>query len=128
MASQNNEVERYLQGVGLIRIAYGVMALFTPRLLLRLLGLEPDNPDARAWNAFLGSRDIVLGIHSLVATKHGRQRDAVLLNSGCEVFDTIVVGQEIRLGRPFGIFNVAGVAFNATMHVLWFRARRLMRA
>jgi hypothetical protein len=56
-------------------------------------------PDERT---LLASRDITIGVHSLVVGDDPqRQRDVVLINQGCEAFDTMVVGQEIRDGRPF---------------------------
>lgn len=120
-------VTRSLQFVGIVRIVYGVLALFQPRFVARFFRLDPDDPDARAWNAFLGSRDIAIGLHSLAARDPQRQRDAIWLNQGCEVFDTMVVGQEIRHGRPFGVFTAAGIIFNAGMHAIWLRVRLLQR-
>ncbi|UTI63772.1 DUF4267 domain-containing protein [Paraconexibacter antarcticus] len=120
-------VTRYIQFVGVVRIAYGVIALFRPRLWPRFFRLDADDPDARAWNAFLGSRDIAIGVHALLARDPVRQNDAIWLNQGCEVFDTMVVGQEIRHGRPFGMFTAAGIVFNAGMHAIWLRVRLLRR-
>jgi hypothetical protein len=115
------KITRYIQFVGIVRIAYGLLALFQPRFTAKFFRLNPDNPDARAWNAFLGSRDIAIGLHSLAAREPARQSDAIWLNQGCEVFDTMVVGQEIRHGRPFGFFTAAGIVFNAGMHAIWLR-------
>jgi hypothetical protein len=120
-------VTRSIQFVGLVRVGYGAAALFFPRFTAKLFRLEPDNPDARAWNAFLASRDFAIGFHSLAARDPARQRDAILLNQCCEVFDTMVVGQEIRQGRPFGFFTAAGIIFNAGMHAIWIRVHLLRR-
>lgn len=127
-AAATDEVDRYLKAVGAVRVGFGATALFAPDVAMRLFGMKPGNPDARAWGAFLGSRAITIGLYSLAATRRGRQRDAVLLNTGCELFDAAVLAQEIRHGRPWGVFNVVGVAFNAVSHVVWARARRLTRA
>jgi hypothetical protein len=121
------KVTHYLQFVGAVRIVYGVLAIFQPRFVAKFFRLNPDDPDARAWNAFLGSRDIAIGVHALAARDPARQRDAIWLNQGCEVFDSMVVGQEIRQGRPFGLFTAAGIIFNAGMHAIWLRVRVLLR-
>lgn len=123
------EVTRIIQIVAGVRIAYGVLAIFFPRFWPRFFRLDPDDPDARMWNAFLGSRDIAIGIHSLkVAGDPGRRDDVILINQGCEVFDTILVGQEIRHGRPLSSFvTVAAIVFNAAMHGAWARVHLLRR-
>src|SRR5436305_1723064 len=92
------EVRTLLRVWGVVRIGYGVLALFTPDLLLKLLRLK-SHPDARGFNAFLGSRDIVLGAYSIAAGSTGREKDAIALNQGCEAVDTIVLTQEVRAGR-----------------------------
>lgn len=128
MTHDEQTVVRSIQFVAWVRIVYGVLALFAPRFTAKFFRLDPENPDARAWNAFLGSRDIALGIHHLKAAKDPvRQGDVILLSQGCEVFDTLVVGQEIRQGRPFGFFTFAGILFNAGMHAIWLNVRRLRR-
>jgi hypothetical protein len=43
------------------------------------------------------------------------------------VFDTMVVAQEIRHGRPFEFVAFVGVVFNAGMHAIWLRMRKLQR-
>ncbi|MEA2247506.1 MAG: hypothetical protein QOH46_2035 [Solirubrobacteraceae bacterium] len=127
--TQDNEstITRSIQFVGIVRIAYGILALFAPRLLAKFFRLDPDDPDARAWNAFLGSRDIAIGVHSLAAKDPNRQRDAILLNQTCEVFDTVVWTQEIRHGRPFDFFTAAAIVFNAGMHAIWLNVYRRRR-
>jgi len=128
MTPAEQTVATSIKVVAWVRIAYGIAALFAPRFTLRFFRLDPDNPDARAWNAFLGSRDIALGIHHLkVAGDPERQGDAILLSQGCEVFDTMVVAQEIRHGRPFGFFTFAGIVFNAGMHAIWLNVHRVRR-
>jgi hypothetical protein len=121
------KVTRYIQFVGIVRIVYGALAIFQPQFVAKFLRLNPDDPDARAWNAFLGSRDIAIGVHALAARDPARQRDAIWLNQGCEIFDSMVVGQEIRHGRPFGLFTAAAIIFNAGMHAIWLHVRLLLR-
>jgi hypothetical protein len=121
-----DEVRQLLRIWGAIRIAYGVLALFAPRILVKLLRVGAD-PDTRGFNAFLGSRDIVIGVHSLVAGTPERVKDAVSLNQGCEAVDTIVLTQELRAGRRLDLFTVAGFGFNALGTLTWLRARLLLR-
>jgi hypothetical protein len=121
----NTEIERCLQGVAAIRIGYGVLALLTPNLLARLMGLRPG-PDLRLVNAYLGSRDIAIGVHSLLATKHDQQREAVLVNETCEVCDTLLLAQEFRRGRPLGPVIAFLCAFNASQHLLWAWALKVL--
>jgi hypothetical protein len=118
-----SDVRKMLRVWGAIRIGYGVLALFTPNFLAALLRLKP-HPDSRGFNAFLGSRDIVIGVYSIV----GSERDAVALNQACEVVDTIVLSQELRAGRGADLFTIAGFGFNALGTITWLRARLLMRA
>jgi len=77
------EVRALLRTWGVVRIAYGVVALFAPRVIVKLLRVQP-HPDVRGFNAFLGSRDIVIGAYSIAAASNGREMDAVALNQGCE--------------------------------------------
>lgn len=114
---------RFVAGV---RLAYGVVAILAPRAWPRFFRLDPDNQDARMWNAFLGSRDIALAVHSLkVATDPSRHGDVILLNQACEVGDTLLVAQEIRHGRsPRSFVTVAAFVFNAVMHAIWIDVHR----
>lgn len=126
-APTDPQITRFIQGVGLVRIAYGVLAIARPRFWPAVFRTNAEDIDARAWNAFLGSRDIAIGLHSLAARDPQRQGDAILLNQACEVFDSMVVGQEIRQGRPFGMFTIAAVAFNGVMHAIWIKAHLIRR-
>ncbi|MDX8153109.1 hypothetical protein SK069_16030 [Patulibacter brassicae] len=109
-----------------IRIGYGVVAILAPRLMFRLLRMEP-HPDARGFNAFLGSRDIVVGAVALRASTTEQVRAAVDLNHGNEIVDSVVLAQEIRQGRGADPFNVVGVVFNAIGHATWLTARARLR-
>jgi len=120
------EVRALLRTWGVVRIAYGVVALFAPRVIVKLLRVQP-HPDVRGFNAFLGSRDIVIGAYSIAAASNGREMDAVALNQGCEAIDTIALTQEIRAGRRADLFTIAGIGFNALGTVTWLRSRGLMR-
>jgi hypothetical protein len=88
--------------------------------------MEP-HPDARGFNAFLGSRDIVVGVLSLRASTPQQVADAVTLNQGNEIVDSIVLAQELRAGRRADLFSVAGIAFNCIGWATWIRARRKLR-
>jgi hypothetical protein len=121
-----DDVPTLLRAWGVIRITYGVLALFTPDLLAKLLRLKP-HPDTRGFNAFLGSRDIVIGAYSIAAASNGRVKDAIALNQGCEAVDTIVLFQEVRAGRGADLFTIAGFGFNLLGTLTWLRARLLLR-
>ena len=124
------QIVKSIRFVAIVRLAYGAVAIFAPRAWPRFFQLDPDDPDARMWNAFLGSRDIALGLHSLkVATDPSRLSDVILLNQACEVGDTVLVAQEIRHGRsPKSFVTVAAFAFNAVMHAIWIRVHLLRRS
>lgn len=117
------QIVQSIRFVAVVRLAYGAVAIFAPRAWPRLFRLDPDDPDARMWNAFLGSRDIALGLHSLkVANDPARFSDVILLNQSCEVGDTVLVAQEIRHGRsPKSFAAIAAFVFNAVMHAIWIR-------
>ena len=117
------QIVQSIRFVAAVRLAYGAVAIFAPRVWPRFFRLDPDDPDARMWNAFLGSRDIALGLHSLkVADDPSRLGDVILLNQACEVGDTILVAQEIKHGRsPKSFTAIAAFAFNAVMHAIWIR-------
>ena len=128
MSSAEQTVATSIRFVSVVRIVYGVVALAAPKVWPKVFGLDPDNADARAWNNFLGSRDIAIGVHGLtVAGDPKRHGDAILINQLCEVGDTAVVATEFRFKRPFGLFTAAGIAFNAGMHAIWINARRVRR-
>jgi hypothetical protein len=126
-ADSRASITRHIQFVAVVRIVYGVLAIFAPKVWPKFFRLDPANEDARMWNAFLGSRDIAIGIHSLkVVNDPSRHDDVVLINQACEVGDTILVGKEIRHGRK-GFVTFAALVFNAGMHAIWIRVRKLQR-
>lgn len=126
MSKDTAEVDTYLKVIAGVRIAYGVAAFAAPGLAMALIGAK-NNDDSRQANSFLGSRDIALGIHTLVAIKNGTQRDAVLANQLCEVVDSVIVTQDVvRRGRLTPI-NAFGVVFNLSQHAAWARARQLLK-
>lgn len=109
-----------------IRIGYGVTAILAPDLMFKVLRMKP-HPDARGFNAFLGSRDIVVGLFALKAKTPDQLRDAVLMNQANETIDSLVLAQELRAGRGADLFSVVGVGFNCLGWLTWARARRLLR-
>jgi hypothetical protein len=126
----DEQIVRSIQFVALVRIVYGLVAIFAPRVWPKVFRLDPDDPDARLWNAFLGSRDIAIGIHSLtVAGDPTRHRDVILINQASEIGDSVLVAQEIRHGRsPRSFVTLAAFAFNGVMHAIWIRVHLLRRA
>ncbi|MGQ0465010.1 MAG: hypothetical protein ACT4QG_06780 [Sporichthyaceae bacterium] len=124
--SSVDRVRRLLRLWALLRIGYGLGAILAPKALLAVLRVKPE-PDTRGFNAFLGSRDIVIGAVSLCAKDVPAVRAAVTLNQGCEIVDSVVLAQEVRAGRRVDLFSVAGLAFNLLGWVTWLRARQLLR-
>lgn len=125
--SSMDQVRRFLRIWAWIRIAYGVGAILAPKALLSALRCSQDK-DVRGFNAFLGSRDIVIGAVALCAKDPAAVRTAVTLNQGCELVDTLVLAQEVRAGRRADLFTIAGFGFNLLGWVTWLRARALLRA
>lgn len=121
------DVKRQLRLWAGIRIGYGVVAILAPDVMAEALRLKP-HPDARGFNAFLGSRDIVIGLYALRASDPRQVGDAILLNQACEAIDTVVLVREVQAGRGADLFTVAGFAFNALGTATWVRARRAARA
>lgn len=109
-----------------IRIGYGVVAILAPNLMFKVLRMPP-HPDARGFNAFLGSRDIVVGLVSLKASSRADVETAVTLNQANEIIDSVVLAQELRAGRRADLFSVVGIAFNGIGWLTWLRARKLLR-
>lgn len=118
-------VKRSLRFWAAVRIGYGVVAITAPDLMFRLLRAKPQ-ADARGFNAFLGSRDIVVGIASLRAADRREVLDAAKVNHANEMIDSVVLAQELRHGRRGDLFTIVGVAFNLLGHATWIRARRLL--
>ncbi|WP_354699347.1 hypothetical protein DSM112329_05061 [Paraconexibacter sp. AEG42_29] len=119
-------VQKSLRLWAAIRIGYGVVAIARPDVMFKVLRM-PEHPDARGFNAFLGSRDIVVGLFSLRARDPQRIADAILLNQANEVIDSVVIAQELRAGRRGDIFSVVGVVFNAYGWLTWIKARKALR-
>lgn len=121
------QIKRSIQFVAVVRIVYGVLAIFAPKAWPKVFRLSPTNEDARMWNAFLGSRDIAIGLHSLKnVNDESRLGDIILINQACEVGDSILVAQEIRHGRK-GFVIPAALAFNGIMHAIWIRVLQLKK-
>ena len=128
--SADPQIVRSIRFVAVVRLVYGVVAIFAPRAWPRFFRLDEGNDDARMWNAFLGSRDIAMGLHGLAAaTNPDRHGDVILLNQMSEVGDTVLVAQEIRHGRaPTSFVAVAAAVFNAVMHAIWIGVHLRRRA
>lgn len=126
MSTNTSEVDTYLKVIAGVRIAYGVAAFAAPGLSLWLIGAKSDE-DADQANRFLGSRDIAIGVHALVAIKQGTQRDAVLVNQLCEVVDSAIVARDVVRRGKLTPINAFGLVFNASQHVAWARSRQLLK-
>ncbi|WP_026910342.1 DUF4267 domain-containing protein [Patulibacter minatonensis] len=126
MSTDTTEVDTYLKVIAGVRIAYGVASFAAPAVAIALVGVK-STEDSRQTNYFLGSRDIALGIHALVAIRNGTQRDAVLVNQLCEVVDSVIAAQDIaRRGRVTAAGAFA-VVFNVSQHAAWIRSRLLLK-
>lgn len=120
------DVDKCLRAIGVIRIAFGTGALLAPQLTARSFGLTAKDRDTTAWAGLMGSRALTAGLFSLAAAGTAKRRDAVMLNSGIELFDAVGIAQELRKGRPAASVNgVFSIAFNAASQVVWARARQL---
>jgi hypothetical protein len=108
----------------IVRIVYGVVALFAPARMFKAFGMGDPDPDVRYFNALFGGRDIVVGLWTLKAVDEGRLDHALLANVGCETTDGIALVQEVRSrGKVDGV--VAGaIAFNLVGWTSWIRVAR----
>lgn len=101
-----------LRIVALVRILYGLFALFAPKRMFASMGFEDPEPDARYFNALFGGRDIVVGAWTLKAVGDGDIDQALLANAGCEATDMVSLVQEVRQRGGLDRATAAGIAFN----------------
>lgn len=123
--SPAQEVDRYLKFIGVVRVAYGIAAVAAPKVCATFVGTRADD-EVRYVNTFLGSRDIAVGLHALMAGTPARRRDAVLLNWACEVGDTVVWGSELARGRRSKQLLGLIIPFNLAQHAQWARAMSIL--
>jgi hypothetical protein len=111
----------------MVRIVYGLFALFAPSRMFKAFGMGDPDPDVRYFNALFGGRDIVVGLWTLKAVDEGRLDEALLANVGCEATDGIALIQEVRSrGRVDGVVGGA-IAFNLVGWTSWIRVARSLR-
>lgn len=110
-----------LQG-SVIRAAYGVLALFFPKILFGSIGMRDVDVEARYLNRLFGGRDLTIAATTLAAVRRGETTAATALNLSCEITDTISLVQEIRTEGGLRRSLWVGVAFNLTGYITWIRA------
>jgi hypothetical protein len=118
-----------IQG-SIIRATYGILALLLPRLLVKSVGMNPNDidPDARYFNRLFGGRDILVAGATVAAVKAGAERQATKANMVCEFTDSISLLEELRSGRSFDRTIAIAIAFNVTGYLTWLKALRALRA
>lgn len=84
-----------LRNAANVRIAYGLLSLFAPRLLFKLSG-KPVQDEPRYFNALFGGRDISVAAVMLAALRSGREREALIVNASCDATDVVAFAQELR--------------------------------
>jgi hypothetical protein len=105
----------------IVRIVYGVLALFAPTRMFRAFGFGDPEPDPRYFNALFGGRDIVVGAWIMKAVDEGDLDTALAAHMGCEATDTIALAQEVRRRGGFDRATVGGLVFNLIGWASWIR-------
>ncbi len=111
----------------MVRIVYGLLALFAPKRMFDSFGFGEPEPDARYFNALFGGRDIVVGGWILKATDEGDLGTALAAHIGCEATDSIALAQEVRQRGGFDRATAAGLAFNLVGWASWIGVARRLR-
>lgn len=108
------------------RAAYGIFALLLPKLVLKSVGIDPDDvdPDSRYFNRLFGGRDLLVAGATVAAVKAGAERQAAMANLVCEFTDSVALVEELRGGRRLDRTLSVAVAFNVTGYLIWLRGFR----
>jgi hypothetical protein len=104
---------------GIVRIVYGLLALFAPKRMFSSFGFDEPDPDARYFNALFGGRDIVVGLWILKAVRDGDEDLALKANIACEASDSVALANELRARGGFDQATSAGLAFNVVGWLSW---------
>jgi hypothetical protein len=107
-----------------VRITYGLISLFAPKVIFALGGEEEVEDDTRYFNALFGGRDLTVAGLTIAALKAGREREALLANVSCEATDLVALLQEIRQRGGVDSTAAAGIAFNVAGWTTWALAAR----
>jgi hypothetical protein len=110
-----------IQG-SMIRAAYGILALFFPKVLFGSIGMKNVDRDARYVNRLFGGRDVTVAAVTVAAVRRGETTRAAALNLACEVTDTISLVEEIRSEGKLRRTLYVGIAFNLVGYLTWIRA------
>jgi hypothetical protein len=95
---------------GLIRLGAGAALLRWPAQLARLAGARDDDRLARAVVRGFGARDLALGVHSVAATRPGRDvRRSLRVQAAADAVDGAIVAGAVATGRLPRRRGIAGV-------------------
>ncbi len=106
---------------GLVRLTYGLGALFAPRFVAgRYAAAEPESVmNLRGF----GGQHIAVGIFTLLSSRSREMaRPALLLNAGIEVCDMVAGGLEVRERGPRDPIAVGGVLLPLVGLTTWLTA------
>jgi hypothetical protein len=85
---------------GLIRLGAGAALLRWPSRLARFAGARDDDKVVPAILRGFGARDLTLGIHSLAATRPGRDpKRALRIQAAADAVDGAIVAAAVATGR-----------------------------
>jgi hypothetical protein len=106
---------------GLVRLTYGLGALFAPRFVAgRYAAAEPDSVmNLRGF----GGQHIAVAIFTLLAARsHKMARPALLLNTGIEIGDMVAGGLEVRERGTRDPIAIGGVLLPLVGLTTWLTA------
>jgi hypothetical protein len=106
---------------GLVRLTYGLGALFAPRFVAgRYAAAEPDSVmNLRGF----GGQHIAIAIFTLLAARsHKMARPALLLNTGIEIGDMVAGGLEVRERGTRDPIAIGGVLLPLVGLTTWLTA------
>jgi hypothetical protein len=120
-------VTRIALGAG--RIALGGAFLASPKLSVRVLGLDSATAGRVTWLARMtAGRDIALGVGTLVSSVRGAPSAAgwVVAGAAADAVDAVVIAQGVQDRRLGGIgaVGLVGGAAAAALVGFWAAARR----
>lgn len=127
MTQAEQEVDKYLKLYGVLRLGFGLGAIVAPKPTAASFGLKAEGKDRNVWTGLFGARAATVGLYSLMATRRGVQREAVLLNLGIETIEIFTVGREVKKRKELSMYTAVASAFNVAGVLIWNRAQMLTR-
>ena len=105
-------VEDIRKAVGVGSVAFGAVAVVTPRLFLGLYGV-PDDANVRTMTRLWGTRTAVLGALALTLEGTANEQKLMTMSAAMNAADAVMVaaagGVPVR-ARVFGSLTAAGFA------------------